>query len=210
MDIEYKGANCVLITTKKETFVIDPKLSDVGLKDQGQRAAVQLLTQPQFGAPHSDETIVIDGPGEYEVHDVSIKGIPAQAHLDPKGSSYRATMYRLEIADISVVVIGHVHPDLSDDQLEALGIVDVVIIPVGGNGYTLDATGAVQVIKKIEPKIIIPTHYAEAGINYPVPQADIETFVKDLGAVHETSSKLKLKAGTVSEILTIQQLDRTA
>lgn len=210
MDIEYKGGNCVILTVKKNTIAVDPKLSDLKLKDQGANAAVQLLTQPQFEAPHSDDTLVVSGPGEYEVANVSIRGVAARAHLDGPEESKRATMYSVIAEDISLVVTGHIHPDITEEQLEALGVVDVLVVPVGGNGYTLDATGAVEVIRKIDPKVVIPTHYADNAATYEVPQADLEVFVKELGATVETSNKLKLKAGTLSEKLVVQQLTRVA
>ncbi len=47
-------------------------------------------------------------------------------------------------------------PKLTDAEQEAIGIVDVMFVPVGGSGYTLDAAGALQLIKAVEPKIVIP------------------------------------------------------
>ncbi|SRR6266496_809767 len=210
MDIEYKGGNCVVMSVKKHTIVVDPRLSEVGLKDQGSAATVQLATQPQFAAPHGSDTLVIDGPGEYEVVNVSIRGISARAHMDGPDEPKKATMYSVATEDIAVAIVGHVYPDLSEEQLEALGVVDVLVVPVGGNGYTLDATGAVELIRKIDPKIIIPTHYADAAINYPVPQTELEVFVKELGAAVETSNKLKLKAGDLGETLKVHHLNRVA
>lgn len=210
MDIEYKGGNCVILTVKKNTIVVDPKLSDLKLKDQGANATVQLVTQPQFEAPHGEDTLVINGPGEYEVANISIRGVAARAHMDTAESVKKATIYSVAAEDISVAVVGHAYPDINEDQLEAIGVVDVLVVPVGGGGYTLDATGAVEMVRKIDPKIVIPTHYADSATTYPVPQAELDLFVKELGATVETSSKLKLKAGTLGETLVVQQLNRVA
>lgn len=210
MDIEYKGGNCVAITVKKSTVIVDPKISDLGLKDQGANATVQLLTQPQFAAPHGEDTLVIEGPGEFEVANVSIHGVAARAHMDGPDDPKKATMYSVAAEDIAVAVLGHIHPDLSEEQLETLGIVDVLVLPVGGNGYTLDATGAVEIIRKIDPKIVIPTHFADSSTNYPVTQAELEIFTKELGAAVETSNKLKLKAGALADILTVYHLNRVS
>jgi L-ascorbate metabolism protein UlaG (beta-lactamase superfamily) len=210
MDIEYKGGNCVTLTVKKNVLAFDPKNSDLGLKDQAANAAVQLVTQPQFIAPHSDDTVVIDGPGEYEVANMSIRGVAARAHMDSSDAPKKATMYSVSTEDISVAAVGHVHPGLSEEQLEQLGVVDILIVPVGGNGYTLDATGAVDLVRKISPKAVIPTHYADSNVAYPVPQADIELFIKELGAPVEEVSKLKLKAGAPSEALTVYKITRTS
>ncbi len=210
MDIEYKGGNCVVLTVKKNTVVVDPKLSELKLKDQGANAAVQLLTQPQFEAPHGEDTVVISGPGEYEVANMSIRGVAAQAHIDTPEDGKRATIYSVVTEDISVAIVGHVLSNLSEDQLESLGVIDVLVVPVGGAGYTLDATGAVELVRKIDPKIVIPTHYADAATAYPVPQSELDVFVKELGATVESSNKLKLKTGTIGETLVVQQLNRVS
>lgn len=209
MEIEYKGGNCVVISHKKDEIVTDPGLHIIGLKDQGAKAAVQLLTQDRFAAPASDETIVINGPGEYEVNNCSIAGVAANAHTTPEGKM-TATMYRLVLEDITVALLGHIAAKLNEDQLEAIGVVDVLILPVGGYGYTLEPKQAVDLVRTIEPKIVIPVHYAEDGLTYEVPQAPLDEFLKELGTTpEEPTAKLKLKAGTLPEKLTVYQLIRT-
>ena len=209
MELEYKGGNCVVITHKKEEIVTDPMLSDIGLKDQGANAAVQLLTQHRFAAAHTDEAVVIDGPGEFEVNNCSIWGIAASTHLAPEGPKM-ATMYRLDLEEITVAVLGHIAPKLSEAQLEAIGMVDVLIVPVGGFGYTLEPKQAVDVVRSIDPKIVVPVHYAEDGVNYEVPQAPLDDFLKELGMpAEEPVSKLKLKGGQLPDKLTVYRLTRT-
>ena len=60
-------------------------------------------------------------------------------------------MYRIEAGDIRAALLGNIYEKLDEDQLEALGVIDVLIIPVGGNGYTLDPTGAAKLVRQIEP-----------------------------------------------------------
>ena len=73
-------------------------------------------------------------------------------------------------------------------------MVDVMVVPVGGNGYTLDAGGALQLIKTIEPKVVVPVHYADAALKYPVEQQSLETALKNMGMeVRETTSKFRYK-----------------
>lgn len=206
MEIEYKGANCVTITHKKNVFVVDPKLSAVGLKDYSGPSVAELVTQ---GEDAPTEGVLINGPGEYEVLDCSIKGITARLHRAVSDADRSATMYRLELDDTSVAIVGHVDPKLSDEQLEALGVVDVLIIPVGGYGYTLDAKSAADIVRKVEPKAVIPTHYADEGVTYEVQQDDVSAFIKEMGSPVEELSKLKLKAGLLPASLTIYHLART-
>lgn len=207
MEIEFKGANCITFSSKKSEFVVDPGLSDIGLKDQGQTATVHLLTQSHFDAPHGDATLVIDGPGEYEVRNCSVRGVAAKVHTDDPSAPPAATMYRLDIGGYGVAIVGHVQP-LTEDQLEALGVVDILVVPVGGHGYTLDVKAAVDLVREVTPKVVIPTHYADDAIKYEVPQEPLETFLKELGAAHETISKLKLK-GELPETLTVYEITRS-
>jgi len=208
MDIEYKGANCLTISTKKTTVTIDPKLSNVGLKDQAAKNSVVLATQADFLFA-GDDAVVIDRPGEYEVRDVSITGVSAERMID-HDKSQQSTIYRMTVGDVTFAVVGHVSAPLTEEQLEALGVVDVAIVPVGGSGYTLDAHQAVAVVRQIDPKVVIPTHYADKAVKYEVPQMELEPFVKELGAPqHEKTPRWKVK-GALPEILTLVEFERTA
>lgn len=192
MEIQFYGANCVRLVTKKAVIVIDDLSATVT-----KNGDIVLFTS-QHTSPKADVKIVIDQPGEYEVSDASIQGIAARGHMG-EADDQSATMYKVIAEDVRVAAVGHVYPELSDEQLEALGTIDVLIIPVGGSGYTLDAIGALKLIKKIEPKIIIPTHYADKAVKYEVPQASLEDALKELSMEpKETVPKLKLKA---SELL---------
>ena len=112
------------------------------------------------------------------------------------------------MAPIWPLVVGGIL-DLTDDELEAIGTIDVLIIPIGGNGYTLDGAGALKVIRKIEPNVVIPTHYADKKIKYPVEQQDLETALKGLAMEpKETVAKLKLKPADLTENTQLIVLER--
>ena len=209
-DIEYKGANCVVISTKKQTVVIDPKLSIVGLKDVALKDAVELSTDIRFTIDNQEAKLSIDGPGEYGVSDFDIRGIAAQRHLDSDDKPFASTIFKIEIGDVRIVVVGNIYEKLSDDQLEEIGLTDILILPVGGNGYTLDAVGASKVVSKIDPKVIIPIHYADSSIKYEVNQDSLDLFVKELGAPVEIVSKYKVKSSaSIPATVTIVELTRS-
>jgi len=199
MDIEYFGANCFKLATKKATLVFDDNLAELGLKSITKSGDIAL-----FSAQHSEPAmavkLVIDHPGEYEVSGVSIQGTAARAHMDGSNQA-TATMFKAIVDDIRVASVGHIYPELGDEQLEALGTVDVLFIPVGGNGYTLDGVGALRVIKKIEPKMVIPTHYGDSKVKYPVPQQSLDDAIKALAMEpRERITKLKLKTADLALI----------
>jgi len=209
-DIEYRGGNTVVITTKKATIVVDPKLSVVGLKDLVVKDAIELSTEARFAVNGQDARLVIEGPGEYGVADFDIKGIPAQRHLDAEGQALLSTMYRIEVGDVRIGVIGNIYEKLSEDQLEELGILDILIIPIGGNGYTLDSTGAVNLVGKIDPKVVIPVHYEDKALKYEVVQDGLQQFVSELGAPLETVSKYKVKSiSSIPATLTVVEVTRS-
>ena len=208
-EIEYKGANSVIISTKKSTLITDPKLSLVGLKDISTKDAVELATEARFATNNENARLNIESPGEYGVGEFDIKAIAAQRHLDSESDPLISTMYRVEINETRIAILGNIYEKLSEVQLEEIGLVDILIVPVGGNGYTLDATGAANLTRSIDPKLVIPVHFAESGINYEVPQDTLDTFVKELGAPMEESPKLKLKQGApLPAVLTILHLTR--
>lgn len=208
-EIEYKGANCVVVSSKKASVVVDPKLSLVGLKDASVKDAIELATEARFAVNSEDAKLIIEGPGEYGVADFDIKGIAAQRHLDAETDPKASTIYRIETPEIRTAVIGNIYEKLQEDQLEEIGIVDVLVVPVGGSGYTLDATGAATITRQVDPKIVIPVHYADAGIKYEVPQSDIETFTAELGVTVEEAPKLKLKnSAALPATLTVFKLAR--
>jgi L-ascorbate metabolism protein UlaG (beta-lactamase superfamily) len=209
-DIEYKGGNTVVITTKKSTIVADPKASIVGLKDIAIKDSVEVATEARFAANGQDAKLLIEGPGEYGVADFDIRGIAAQRHLDAEGQPLLSTMYRIEVGDVRIGLVGNIYEKLSEDQLEELGVIDILIIPVGGNGYTLDATGAANLVGKIDPKVVIPVHYADKALTYEVAQDTLDQFTSELGAPVEVVAKYKVKStATIPATLTVVELTRS-
>ncbi len=194
MDMQFFGANCVRISTKEATVVIDDNLKELGKKSITKKDNIALFTSPVDDTVVKDPRASIDMPGEYEISQISILGVPAQAHIDESGEN--AIIYRLVINDLRIAVLGHINPDLPEEKLEELGTIDLLLIPVGGNGYTIDPIGAAKLIKKIDPKIIIPTHYDIKGLKYEVPQQSLDEALNVLSMEPaETTPKFKLKSG---------------
>jgi L-ascorbate metabolism protein UlaG (beta-lactamase superfamily) len=209
MDIQFYGANCVIINTKSARLVIDDNLSELGGKSVTKTGDIVLYTAAH-GDTKNQPKIVIDQPGEYEVSGVTVYGIAARLHIDEDDST-NSTLYKIIYDEIKVLITGHIYPELSDRQLEAIGTVDVLVIPVGGNGYTLDGVGALAIIKEIEPKIVIPTHYDNPKLKFPVPQSRLEDALKSLGMEpREPVNKLKVKTSELSETTQLAIIEQSA
>lgn len=198
MDIKFYGANCVRLQTKKVGVSIDDNLASLGQKTVTKDNDLSVFTSRQhLETPKG--TFYVDRPGEYEVMNVSIKGIAAQGHMDEPGKK-NSVIYRLVINDYKIGVVGHIYPEISEEQVESLGMIDILLIPVGGHGYTLDGIGALRIIKKIGPSIVVPTHFADSKIKYEVPQDSLEEIRKVLSMEPaEELETLSLKSREFSE-----------
>jgi len=207
MELQYYGANCLRLSAKKAQIVVDDNLAQLGLKTITKPTDISLRTS-QMVPNHPDAAFSAEMPGEYEVAGVVIHGIAARAHMD-EADQKTAVIYTVQADDTKVAILGHIYPELSEGQLEAIGLVDAAVVPVGGNGYTLDGAGALKVIKQIEPKVVIPTHYGDRAIRYEVPQAELAEAVKNLGMeISETVAKYKIKPAELSDTSRLVVLER--
>jgi L-ascorbate metabolism protein UlaG (beta-lactamase superfamily) len=185
MDITYLGAGSVKLSGKNLNVVSDP-IGNI-------KADVVALTGPaddKIALPAN--AMVIDGPGEYEVKGAMITGVPARLHIDEEGN--RGSAYSIVIDGVNVVVVGNVAGKIDEDQVEHLGQVDVLVVPVGGNGLTLDAEGAAAVVAQLEPGYVVPVHYDDGVTKYEVPQAGLDKFLKEMGVNPEPESKLRVNS----------------
>jgi L-ascorbate metabolism protein UlaG (beta-lactamase superfamily) len=197
MEIEFFGANCFRIKTKHASIVIDDNLSAIGGKTITKESDVAIFTNKilENNQTKAKARLTLDSAGEYEIGDVSVRAVQARAHMDEEGSA-TASIFQCMYEGTTVTILGHIHPEIADDVIELAGGTDVVIVPVGGNGYTLDVIGAVSVIKKIEPEVVIPSQYDIPGINLEVPAAPLDDF-KKASALPESEPKDSYKVGKI-------------
>lgn len=208
MDIQFFGANCVAVTYKGSRVVVDDNLAELGVKGILRSGDIALFTGSIPTVTPDGLKLLVSQPGEYEVADISVVGVATQGHMDEAGKE-TATMYKVTAGDMNLLFTGHIYPDINDTQLEAIGSVDVMFVPVGGNGYTLDAVGALKLIKEFEPRLIIPTHFADKDLKYPVPQQELDQAIKELGMEpKEKVSKLKVKPADLADVGQLVILER--
>ncbi len=215
MDIIYLGHSSFKITGKNASVVtdpFDPKM--VGLKLPKTSADIVTLSHDHedhnFVEGISDVHKVIQGPGEYEVREISMIGIPS-FHDQTKGSERgKNTIFVFELEGFRVVHLGDLGHTLDEATIEAIGDTDVLFVPCGGK-YTLNAEEALAVTRAISPKIVIPMHYKADGLNDETfaELQTVESFVEALGQTPERMKKYSIKAGTViTDELKLIILDR--
>jgi len=206
VELTYFGGNCLRVNTKKASIVVDDNLEKLGLKAVTKPTDISLHTFKDV--PKANSQFMADMPGEYEISGVIIHGVAARGHMDEEGK-HSATIYTIEADDLKIALIGHIYPDLSEDQLEQIGLVDIAVVPVGGNGFTLDGIGALKVIKAIEPKVVIPTNYADKAVKYEVPAAALNDALKNMGMEPaETVDKYKPKPTDLTDTTRLIVLNR--
>jgi len=186
--IYWAGQSCFQISVSNSRdhsadIVIDPYDEGAGMKLPNLSADILLVSHQHHD--HNNVTgvkgdpFVIDGPGEYEVKGIFIQGIPS-FHDDENGKARgKNTIYVVEAEDMRFCHLGDLgQKQLTDEQLEKIDRVDVLMIPVGGK-YTIDSQAAQKVISEIEPKIVIPMHYALPKLKLELD--DVAKFLKTMG-----------------------------
>jgi L-ascorbate metabolism protein UlaG (beta-lactamase superfamily) len=207
VEITFFGMNCVRLTGKDLALLCDPFPSSAGLPDIKLTNDATLLSV-QGGVVPAKPGMIIDGPGEYEIKGASITGVPANLHIDESGVPPAAAMYSILIDGIRVVYLGNVAAGLSNEQAESLGQPDVLVLPVGNHGLTLDATAAAGLISQLEPKYVVPTHFDDAATKYEVAQDPLEIFLKEIGANPEPQPKLRVTTKDLPLETTVVVLSR--
>ena len=206
MQISWKGQACFHITAvpakgEQVKMVIDPYDNSLGLKFPAMEADVALVTHDHYDHNNvkglKGDPFVISNPGEYDVKGAVIQGIPS-FHDDSKGAERGLnTMYTIEIEGMKLCHMGDFgQAELTPEQVERIGNIDILMIPVGGV-YTIDAAAAGKVLNQIEPRVVIPMHYALPKLKQKLEKLD-ELF-KVIGVKKpEPQQKLTIRSRDIS------------
>ena len=185
MDITWLGHSCFKIKGKQVAIITDPFPPDLGYS-LGKPAA-DIVTVSHQHPSHSyvsgvdGEPRAVTGPGEYEIGGVLIIGIAA-FHDEERGKQRgKNTVYLMEVDGVSVCHLGDLGHVLTAEQVEEIGDVDVLLLPVGGVS-TINAEMAAEVIRQLEPKVVVPMHYKTPAISRELQP--VEKFLKEMGIEH--------------------------
>lgn len=203
MDISYLGHSAFRIKTKSASIVTDPFDNAIGLKFPKVSADIVTISHDHHDHNNAgavgDVKKVVEGPGEYEIMGVSIIGL-ASFHDDKKGEERgKNTVFIFEAEGLRIAHFGDLGHTLSEKFYEEMGDIDIALLPVGGV-YTIDSNSAAEIVKTLEPSIVIPMHYQTEGLD---PKAfsdleDIDKFTAELGFTTETLPKLVVNMASLS------------
>lgn len=181
MEINWYGHSCFRLRDKEITIVTDPYDKSLGLSLPKLKADVVTISHdhPDHSCSQivKGEPVVLSGPGEYEIKGVFITGT-ASADGKKHGQYRDNTIFVFEIDGLNVCHVGDLDHVPEQEQIEALGDVHVLLVPVGG-GKTLNASQAAEVIRLLEPRIVIPMHYALPELTIELDS--VSKFFKEMG-----------------------------
>lgn len=208
MQIQFFGLSSLKITTKEAVIITDPFDKESGLTPPRGNAEILLLSEKNnklYNASSgiSGDYFLVNDPGEYDIKGVTITGIPLK-----QDENRYVTAFLIETEDMAILNLGHLREfSMKEDDIESLGEIDILILPVGGNSV-LTPKDASKVVHELEPKIVIPTHYQTTGLKLPYEKVD--PFIKEMGGKSEALEKLTLKKKDLvpeqTKIITLETL----
>ena len=198
MNIIWHGQSCfqILIPQKRDSLikiVINPFQRTLGLKlppSLLKNLDILLVTDNNYKTTEIDsEFFLIDGPGEYEIKGIFIKGISAFSYSNEK---IEKTIYTIKTKEVSICHLGDFNQkELTKKQVEEINQTEILMIPVGG-GSVIDAKGALKIVNQIEPSLVIPMYFQVPKLNVKLDSVD--KFLKEMGEkTIEPLDKLSIK-----------------
>lgn len=199
MNIIWYGQSCFKIQSKDIVLITDPFDKKIGLRPPFGSADIVTISHDHYDHNNfqviKNNPFVIDSAGEYEIKKVTIKGIDS-CHDNQEGKERgQNVIYKIEMEGINICHLGDFGQDtLINGQLEKIGQVDILFIPVGGVS-TIDWKLANAIISQIEPRITIPMHYKTSGVKGELLKLDtVNKFCEERGvSSKEAVNKFSIK-----------------
>ncbi|MBJ7596093.1 MAG: MBL fold metallo-hydrolase [Candidatus Dormibacteraeota bacterium] len=179
MEITYLGMSCVRLRGRDTQVIVDPPDGQLpGLGKAGLDLVVRTegRTDTDKLRAHDGGSQEIAGPGEFEVRGVTVRGVDA-------GDG--RTVMRVEIDDVRVLSVGRLDRQLTEEEIDALGHIDVLVTPVGG-GDALGAVAAAKLVNAVSPAIVVPVRYRSPSSAGSGDYEPVETFAKEMGLAEDS------------------------
>ena len=213
MEITWYGHSCFRLTERgMATVVVDPFDSKtIGYSPLKLKADIVTASHEAPGHSFVDAvkgtSHVITGPGEFEIGGVFITGVQMDGASSAKKAKDqpRNTLYVFDYDGLTVAHLGDLKSVPSQTEIEALGNVNVALVPVGGGGG-LNAAKAAEVVSLLEPNIVVPMHYSTADAKIPLDS--LSKFLKEMGlAKQEAQPSLKVTRSSLPDETHVAVLD---
>jgi L-ascorbate metabolism protein UlaG (beta-lactamase superfamily) len=197
MEIIWHGQSCFTVKGRNATVVTDP-YGDIGLRLPKLKGSIVTISHDHIDhnnvAGVEGDPKVFDWPGEFESGGVLMSAVEAphygEGADDEAKKRGKTLMFHFEVDGIKICHVGDLGQKLTDEMIEKLGDVDILMVPVGGN-FTIDHKVAHSVIEQIEPRVVIPMHYKIDGLTVDI--GELEPFLKEVGMHEPAEDKLVFK-----------------
>jgi L-ascorbate metabolism protein UlaG (beta-lactamase superfamily) len=201
MDVTWLGQSCFRLRGKNAAVITDPFPPSLGLRLPRQEAEVVTISHEHENHSYTqavrDGAFEISGPGEYEVAGVSVIGFPTFHDTEKGARRGTNTVYLIEIDDVRICHLGDLGHALDDADAETVSSVDILLVPVGGR-TAINAVQAAEVVRQLEPRFVIPMHYATPGVKVDLDSVD--RFLKEMAVTNfEARPKLSVQATSSDE-----------
>jgi L-ascorbate metabolism protein UlaG (beta-lactamase superfamily) len=206
MEITWYGHSCFRLTERNYATVVTDPFDNKSIGYDTLRLKSDIVTVSHDAPGHSNTDAVkgvshvIDGPGEFEIGGVFITGVQSDSVSSGRKKSKnsetlpRNTVYVFDYDGITVAHLGDLNVTPTQSEIESLGTVNVVLIPVGGGGG-LNAAKAAEVISLIEPNLVIPMHYSTPATKLSLDS--LNKFIKEMG-LSQSATQASLKVSRSS------------
>jgi len=184
MEITWYGHSCFRLTERSMATVVTDPFDNTSIGYGALKLKADIVTVSHDAAGHNNTKAVkgtshvITGPGEFEIGGVFITGVQTNGQNKKNNDELRNTLYVFDYDGITVAHLGDLKRVPSQTEVEALGAVNVALVPVGGGGG-LNAAKAAEVISLLEPNIVVPMHYATKDVTLKLDS--LEKFLKEMG-----------------------------
>lgn len=217
MEITWYGHSCFRLTERNYATVVTDPFDNKSIGYDSLKLKSDIVTVSHEAPGHSNTDAVkgtshvIDGPGEFEIGGVFVTGVQTDGSGSgrkkgkDKDKTPRNTVYVFDYDGITVAHLGDLNDVPTQSEIEALGTINVALVPVGG-GSALNAAKAAEIISLIEPNLVIPMHYATPDAK--VSLDSLNKFIKEMGlSKPETQPSLKVTRSGLPDETKVVVLD---
>lgn len=189
MHFIWHGNTSFTLQSKNADIVLDPPSEKSGIKQMKQKANIVTVSNESLGMVDSStiggDPFIMNHPGEYEVGGIMIEGIDIPHEKDGIVDR-RSTVFTIKDDDVTVCHLGFLDRQLTQKELDRIGVVDVLLLPIGGE-ETINPAVAAKVMNAIEPKSVIPMYSKEGSASDAL--ASLSDFEKELSVELEAAEK---------------------
>ena len=174
MEIIWLGHSCFRLRSQETVVITDPFPDSIGLAFENRSASIVTVSNNNANHNHAEDVSgnpkTFSAPGEYEYSGVSVKGVMTPL-VDPNSRDERNVAFTITLDGINICHLGRLSTPLTTNIVDELGPIDVLLVPVGGNGL-LELNGIQQIMQDFDPKIVIPMQYKTQGVQIELDPVD--------------------------------------